>query len=424
MVEVFRKTVKISRRERAENYNPDSASQAWADCKDFALQQLSTNSSYRLANILKCCKDETYLDKQLLSELLGSALDSPVLMDGFTPIGVSMTIQCLGMLRRKAVKQAASEGLFFDTSVQHFVSELLSHTLKRGLFAKNDFSVRELSSTMHGTGLMFSNVELGQQPELAEAADAIVREFVAKGRGGFVMPQSLSSLLVGCAYLQYENLDLLSQVITLVNHALESSYPMEGQAISNISWSIGRLGFMDGDLLVALKRRISESLLLSMKNQELANLIEGLGMLGFEDGKVLDIVGRELAKIDRQEGFKQQELANVFYGLGLCGIKNNSTLSILQQILKRPRLTTFKGQSLARIVIAMAKLDLHDRDVLTTLSEEICNIDRVGKYSMSEIDDFVSSFKLLKFWVDPVLLPLHEELEERASTFSPRYWRN
>lgn len=164
---------------------------------------------------------------------------------------------------------------------------------------------------------------------------------------------------------------------------------MEGRAIANISWSIGLALWIE--ICSARKRRISETLLLRMKNQELENLIEGLGMLGFEDGKVLDRVGREVTKTDRHEGFKQQELANVFYALVLCGIKNSSILAILRQKLKRPRLTTFKGRSMARIVIAIAKLDLHGRDVLTTLSEKIWKIDRLRKYSMGEIDDFVSS---------------------------------
>lgn len=423
MVEMFKRTVRISKRKRADSYNLDPASQDWAECKDFALKRLSTNSTYRLASVLKCCKDETYIDKQLLQELLDDALKNPRLMDEFTPIGVSTTVQCLGMLRRKAIKRAAAEGAFFDTTVQHFVGELLSQTLNRGLYSRLEFSVRELSSTMHGMGLMFSNVGLDGQIDLTGVADTIVGEFVTKGRGGFVMPQSLSSLLVGCAYLQYENLDLLSQVIALVTQTLQSDDQLQCQAMANITWSIGRLGFVDGDLMCALKRAISEHVLVNMKNQELANLVEGLGLLGFEDKRVLDLLGKEVAKTDRQEGFKQQELANVFYGLGLCGIKNDATQAVLQQILKKPRLRSFKGQSLARIVSAMATLDLHDRPILTTLSREICSLDRLEKYGMNEINDLVASFKELKFWVDPILLPLHEELEERTSTFSPRYWR-
>lgn len=424
VVSAFKSTVRISQRKRADQHKSESASYDWATCKKFALEHLQSTTSYRLANVLKSCKDESFIDEELFGKLIEHVAQDEGIMNSFIPVGVSMTVQCLGMLARKTKKKGASESEFFATTVRDFVGELLESSRNRGLFVDKDFGARELSSTMHGIGLMFSNQGLHKGYDILGVANAILEEFVKKGQGGGAMPQSLSNILIGCAYVQYENLDLISRVCQMISLKLRRGEKIGEQALANIVWSLGRLGFYDEDLFGEIELVVSQDLLERMNNQELANLVEGLGLLESKSGRVMKLLGNEVLKRDRLEGFKQQELANVMYGFGLAGFRDEDVVSqIIQQITKKKRLQAFKAQSLARILQGMASLDYHDREVLTLLGQEACHLDRLEKYSLEEISDIVTALQKLKFWVDPVMAPLHEEFNMRESTFSPRLWR-
>lgn len=424
VVRVFKSTVMVSRRKRVEQQDSESASYDWAACKKFALKHLQSTTSYRLANVLKCCKDESFVDEELFGKLIEHVVQDKQIMNSFVPVGLATTVQCLGMLGKKAKKTGAHESEFFVRTVRDFVYELLENSKERDLFVDKGFGVRELSSTVHGIGLMFSKESLREGYDIVGIVDTIMKEFVRKGQGGGAIPQSLSIVLISCAYLQYENLDIISQVCQMINQKLRSGEKIGEQALANIVWCLGRLGFHDEELLREIDLAVSKDLLERMNNQELANLIEGLGLLESQSKRVMKLLGDEVLKKGRLEGFKQQELANVLYGFGLAGYNNDAVVSrIVQQITKKKRLQAFKAQSLERILTGMAYLDYHDREVLTLLGQEACHMDRLGKYSREEINGIATALQKLKFWVDPVMMPLHEEYNARESTFSPRIWR-
>ncbi|GMH43521.1 hypothetical protein BSKO_11443 [Bryopsis sp. KO-2023] len=429
VVKMFKEMVAISshRSYRFAHAEDEPDAITWEKCKAFAIENLTSTSSYRIAHVLKCCKDGSFLDEELCHCLIRSALGNPDILQSFVPVGVSMSVQSLGMLARFAKKENLVEAsTFFKTTVREFAEALLSNCIERGLFKSQQYGVRELSNTMHGIGLLFSQDGSESDPELESIMYEIVEAFVDSAREEQIQPQSFSNLLLGCAYAGFENLDLLSQICGLLVDEIENKDGMGEQALANSVWALGRMGFGDEDLLETLAGQISsERRLEGFSDQELANLVEGLGLMGFDNLPALTWVAKEISKNDRLEGFKQQELANVLFGVGLLGLEDNGVLAALtSQISKPRRLSRFKGQALGRIISALGDLDYHDRDLLTCLGQEIVKGERLGKYSQEELDMIVDGFQRLKFWVDPVLTRLHEEVEARASNFSPRYWRH
>ncbi|GMH43748.1 hypothetical protein BSKO_11682 [Bryopsis sp. KO-2023] len=374
VVEVFKRMVRISRSKKGRRHGvqrcKQSGSLTWETCSRIALQNVETTTSFRLANIINCCKKGGYFDQDLLSALFARAMDcDPALMHEFSSVEVSMTVQSLGMLSRGARHGSRNhhEGAVFRTSCKDFVHALMIECINRNLFSDEKYDVRELSNTVHGLGLVEDDIS---EPDVRRCIDRLVEEFSTKASEGDCVGQDFSQLLHGCAKLGYRNERRMFEVCELLKWSLSSQAMFEDQTLGTISWALGKLGVRDYELLEMLGTQIVDRIE-ELTTRGLANVIYAYGLSGFRSDVVLEALGQEIVREHRLSQCNAQDLSNGLYGFGLLGFDNQAVLVPLgREIVKKLDSRQFTTQSLANIVYGLGKTKCFDGDVIKSLLEE------------------------------------------------------
>lgn len=350
----------------------------WKTCSKIALQNVESTTSFRLANIINCCKKGGYIDESLFNALFTRAMDFDLgLMNDFSSIEVSMTVQSLGMLTRdlrRASLHSLSNGPHrsqrvevFSASCRAFIRALLATCAARDLFSHERFDVRELSSTVHGLGLVEEDTN---DPDLKKCIDTIVAEFAIKASTGDCGDKDYSQILHGCANLGYRDEMRMLEICELLKWSLSSRVNFENKNLGTISWALGKLGVKDYDLLEMLSIQLVDRIdAISMRG--VSNVIYAFGLSGFRNQTVIDALGKEITKEARLAQCNPQDLANSMYGFELLGLDDKSIfLALGREIKKRLASREFSSHALATIVHALGKSKSIDIDVLRGILDE------------------------------------------------------
>lgn len=386
VVEVFKRMVRISKskkkRGRRQRQRVAEAEQndglTWEACSRMALQHVDTTTSFRMANIINCCKKGGYFDQRLLNALFARAMDFDLaLIHEFSSVEVSMTIQSLGMLSRGARhtrrhqppdRHQGGTDASFRASCKDFVHALMVECTDRNLFSDERYDIRELSNTIHGLGLVENDVS---GPDIRRCVDQLVEEFSTKvGERGACVGLDFSQLLHGCAKLGYRDERRMFEVCELLKWSLSSHAMFEDRTLGTISWALGKLGVRDHELMEMLGEQIVERIG-ELTTRGLASVIYAYGLAGFRSDFVLEALGREIVKDHRLSRCNAQDLSNAMYGFGLLGYDDPAVLAPLaREIADGIGSRQHTMQSLANIMYGMGKSKCFEADAVAKLLKE------------------------------------------------------
>ncbi|GMH42484.1 hypothetical protein BSKO_10403 [Bryopsis sp. KO-2023] len=377
----------------------DSVIDRWNNCKEFALASMDTALSFRVANLICCCKQCRRIDVCLLDEVMAAAMNNEKIMLDFAPIGIGICIQSVGMLARLARANKDARAKFFDGRGKDFVLALLVECKQRGLWTHEDCSPRILASVMHGLGLLFGKSPLnsgGRRAEVLEAAGCIAEEFCRQKNTFRVTSHDVANILYGCEVLGFDDKRLTSKACRILVRRLDFGDKINPQILSNVLWALGKTGFDDKSVLSRLGREVNKkSELAGFSEQSLANIVYAYGLLEFDDFHSMDGLLNEIIEPHRLREFNQQELSNIVYGLGKVGYSNDSLMGQLcAEIIKEHRLAIFSQQGMANIMYGLGKAKFFDRNVWVKLMNEASQ--RVGKFSCQELANMMYGLALVE----------------------------
>ncbi|GMH43833.1 hypothetical protein BSKO_11767 [Bryopsis sp. KO-2023] len=240
IAEAFEKMLMSSRHQLG--YNPKLT---WDDCKMLALQDLDGITPHRICVILNCCKQGKYIDAALLEILLRNTLANEEAMANFRPFSISMVIQSMGMMFRRAKETYKSQAIhFFEREGRQFVEALLEKCVREELFTRRDYGVKELSMLIHGLGLLFDTSDLEDAvPVVEQSMDITGPEFVRKGRVVPIFPHNFLNMAHGWSNLDYRDDEVIDRFCDLLRRELEMRREFfRGDEITHIGFALQRLG--------------------------------------------------------------------------------------------------------------------------------------------------------------------------------------
>ncbi|GMH43878.1 hypothetical protein BSKO_11812 [Bryopsis sp. KO-2023] len=449
---------------RAEKSHPNATENhlRWKAMSKQILDDLDNLSPVLLARCIHGCRVVGYWDSELLSKLFYFACRNAELVESVRPIGVSMSIQSLGMIAADQKRKKNHEALaVLENEGWDFLVKLTEACEGRFGFHLEEFKARELSSMLQGLGCYSAAICRSKQKKdwIDGKVRAIMKAMKPHMESG-ASPQDFSTALHGLANVQLKDADLLDglgkwlkkplstgavhfdehSLATMVwglsklnlkdeelfdllgNRVAARAQHLTMQGLPNVVYGFGVLGYKNEQLLTVLGQEISKPEKLGkLAEQGLANTVYGFSLVGHFDGKVLAALGNEISKPHRLNRFAEQELANMVYGFGLLGYDDKFLLSRLGTEVSKPqRLSKFIAQGLSNVVYGLGLVRSSDREVLESLAGEVAKPQRLQEFSAQGLANIAYGFGLCGVRNEEVLKQLGAEIasETRIDTFT------
>lgn len=344
----------------------------WKHCKAFALSQMQSCTPYRVSSILYCCNKGSYFDEELFGALLGRALGDEEFLLGFGPVGMSFSVQSLGMLSRLARSESRWEGSAIQKSAKDFAVDLLKTFQKKGVFDQGSVSARNASCTVHGLGLLFQSHDGSPiSPEISPFVEALLKVVILRGQNGKVIDIDMPTALFGCARMGFRNHAYIRDICLLVTWRLDHEEPVGLQCLANVVWALGKMEFQDHDILTKLTTAvITPWRLPEFADRALCSILSSLAGLGYENPDVLNPLIDELAKPHRIQRYSNLELGIIVYSFGKVKCLEYILNVLGEELIKDHRLTAMNGRTLSNAIYGFGKANYFNSKVVTPILHE------------------------------------------------------